>query len=313
MLVTLSLDRLDAVRNPLSFGQQESRASHLVAGAWALSALFSLPAVFLNSQVTIKGMPQCWIRLQAWQWRFYLTSVCVTLFCVPALIIACCYVLIVVRIWRKPDHGLTPPPSSAVRKAVLSTCTCHAYNSRLSFRLNNHSRQRKRLSLEESSSADPSSASSHAAMLQSGTKAALPQQRTCPHHKSRGHVQMRSSSEGVIPKARIKTIKMTFVIVLGKPNRSIDRPINRLTIQVYNESFSATLRSLRHLLVSVFCVGHVASVRLHSVHSTVDRHFHFHSKSGAAQLGGQPDHLFLLLLQGSLPMHSVQNCDFNFE
>lgn len=75
------------------------KARILVATAWGLSAIFSLPSIFLNSKEEVKGMPQCWIDLQPWQWQLYITLVAISLFFLPALIIAACYTVIVYTIW----------------------------------------------------------------------------------------------------------------------------------------------------------------------------------------------------------------------
>lgn len=75
------------------------KARILVGSAWGLSAIFSLPSIFLNSKEEVKGMPQCWIDLQQWQWQLYITLVAISLFFLPALIIAACYTVIVYTIW----------------------------------------------------------------------------------------------------------------------------------------------------------------------------------------------------------------------
>jgi hypothetical protein len=231
MLVTLSLDRLDAVRNPLSFGQRENHATHLVTSAWVVSALFSLPAVFLNSQITVRGVAQCWIQLEAWQWRLYITIVCLTLFCIPALVIACCYVLIVLRIWRKPLPLTRICAAQPLPVAVKPTCA--AYKNRLSFRLNHDPDKNasedctyaepadSRPTMSRESATIASNATFSDQMPPSVVRSTVANWfdksliRT-DDKKGKRTVQMRFSSEGVIPKARIKTIKMTFVIVLGK-------------------------------------------------------------------------------------------------
>lgn len=266
MLVTLSLDRLDAVRNPLSFGQRENHATRLVAGAWLISAIFSLPAIFLNNRITVRGLAQCWIQLEPWQWRFYITIVCLTLFCVPALIIAYCYVMIVLRIWRKPLPialiCTAKPVEVDTNKAATNNLP---YENRLSLRLNYDSESNRdqtaydnkvdsidfrvqTLAQRKVSAPNLPISGTHRSCCQTNgstycdacddhdrdhgptTPAVVADARPSigcnwldkessrkkAQQKTKRTVQMRFSSEGVIPKARIKTIKMTFVIVLGK-------------------------------------------------------------------------------------------------
>jgi hypothetical protein len=55
------------------------------------------------------GRLQCWIEFaEQWQWQLYMSVVAVTLFAVPALVIAACYVVIVATIWRQ-GRTLQPP------------------------------------------------------------------------------------------------------------------------------------------------------------------------------------------------------------
>ena len=78
-----------------------TRAHILVGSAWGLSALFAVPAIFLNEEAWIRGRPQCWIHLEQWQWQLYITLVALSLFFIPAIIITLCYSIIVHTIWTK--------------------------------------------------------------------------------------------------------------------------------------------------------------------------------------------------------------------
>lgn len=59
------------------------------------------------------GHLQCWIELQPWQWRVYMTVITFILLVVPAVIISACYTVIVRTIWSK-SKLLVPPPLPAV-------------------------------------------------------------------------------------------------------------------------------------------------------------------------------------------------------
>jgi len=73
-----------------------------VAGAWLISALFSLPILVLYEEKLIQGHPQCWIELGSpIAWQVYMSLVSATLFAIPALIISACYAIIVKTIWAK--------------------------------------------------------------------------------------------------------------------------------------------------------------------------------------------------------------------
>nr|DAA64484.1 TPA_inf: CCAP-like G protein-coupled receptor 1 [Tribolium castaneum] len=101
VLVALSIDRYDAITHPMNFSGSWKRARVLVMLAWLLSILFSLPTVFLFEEKQVQSMPQCWIDLQTWQWKVYITLVALVLFVFPALIISACYAVIVRTIWSK--------------------------------------------------------------------------------------------------------------------------------------------------------------------------------------------------------------------
>jgi neuropeptide S receptor len=55
VLVALSIDRYDAITHPMNFSGSWKRAKILVASAWILSALFSIPQFFLYEETLIQG------------------------------------------------------------------------------------------------------------------------------------------------------------------------------------------------------------------------------------------------------------------
>ncbi|KAH8359070.1 hypothetical protein KR093_004120 [Drosophila rubida] len=164
VLVAMSIDRYDAITHPMNFSKSWKRARHLVAGAWLLSALFSLPILVLYEEKLIQGHPQCWIELGSpMAWQIYMSLVSATLFAIPALIISACYAIIVKTIWAKG--------SIFVPTGRLSFCSTSplVFASHLVFRLE-----------------------------RVGFGAAATR---------------RASSRGIIPRAKVKTVKMTLTIV----------------------------------------------------------------------------------------------------
>ncbi|XP_076255315.1 cardioacceleratory peptide receptor-like isoform X2 [Rhynchophorus ferrugineus] len=158
VLVALSIDRYDAITHPMNFSGSSKRAKLLVILAWLVSIIFSLPTLFLFEEKPIEQIPQCWIDLQQWQWKLYMTLVSLALFVIPALIITTCYLVIIWTIWAKsralnPMVGRIPVP------------------------------------LDEDHRSRP------------------------PRYLRDDIDSRRASSRGIIPRAKIKTVKMTFVIV----------------------------------------------------------------------------------------------------
>nr|XP_031826741.1 cardioacceleratory peptide receptor isoform X1 [Nomia melanderi] len=133
VLVALSIDRYDAITRPMNFTGRYTaflslmndastvitgwRARALVVAAWSLSALFSIPIIFLYEEKAIQGKTQCWIELGSpTQWKIYMSLVSVTLFIAPALIIGGCYAVIVATIWSQ-GGALRQGPTRDTRRA----------------------------------------------------------------------------------------------------------------------------------------------------------------------------------------------------
>lgn len=109
--------------------------------------MLSIPILVFYEEKDVDGTLQCWIEFERqWQWQMYMTLVSVTLFIIPAGIIAACYVVIIVTIWSENGKAFAKHTKSVNGSD----------NSR------------------------------------------------------------RASSRGLIPRAKVKTIKITFVIVSGK-------------------------------------------------------------------------------------------------
>ncbi|KAL7642168.1 UNVERIFIED_CONTAM: hypothetical protein RMT77_006729 [Armadillidium vulgare] len=153
VLVALSIDRYDAITHPMNFSGSWRRARYLVKAAWILSGVFATPSIYLFGEKEVKGLPQCWMDLDDWQWQTYFTIVTFLVFVIPFFIITGCYLIIVYTIWSKS----------------------------------------KIMTISERN------------VTQNGEKGS-----TNPQADDDSR---RASSRGLIPKAKIKTVKMTFVIV----------------------------------------------------------------------------------------------------
>ncbi|RVE46572.1 hypothetical protein evm_008759 [Chilo suppressalis] len=155
VLVALSIDRCDAITNPMNFSGSWNRARVLIISAWFISVIFSIPILILYEVKEVQGQLQCWIELGTpRRWQVWVTLVSVMIFALPALAIAACYAVIVLTIWTKSKAVVMSPPINSRRSKTMR---------------NGH--------IES----DPDS--------------------------------RRASSRGLIPRAKIKSVKMTFVIV----------------------------------------------------------------------------------------------------
>nr|CAH7720618.1 unnamed protein product [Callosobruchus chinensis] len=137
----------------MKFSGSWKRARCLVTTAWAFSVLFSVPILILYEEKVVQGQLQCWLEFSAqWQWRLYMTLVCISLFALPTAIIATCYAIIIITIWTKGTATSFLTPQNDKRSK----------------------RERKENSSDN---------------------------------------LRRASSRGLIPRAKVKTVKITLVIV----------------------------------------------------------------------------------------------------
>ncbi|XP_049865835.1 cardioacceleratory peptide receptor [Pectinophora gossypiella] len=155
VLVALSIDRCDAITNPMNFSGSWNRARGLIVSAWLISIIFSIPLLILYEVKEVQGQLQCWIDLGTpRRWQIWMTLVSVMIFVLPALTIAACYAVIVLTIWTKSKAVVMSPPVNSRRTKTMRNGQIEC---------------------------DPDS--------------------------------RRASSRGLIPRAKIKSVKMTFVIV----------------------------------------------------------------------------------------------------
>ncbi|XP_062569640.1 cardioacceleratory peptide receptor-like [Saccostrea cucullata] len=174
-LVALSIDRLDCVARPLQTMGKGFRIRLLIGLQWAFSLLFSLP-MFMYEDVEIHSKQQCHLQFpEQWMWKLYVILVTLAILFIPALIIAVCYITIVTIVWKKSSFSV----SSSKNKSDHSCMELSTVITKDSF-------------------------SEEKTLLKPPRQRRVHWKRTCD-----------SSSRGLIPKAKIKTVKMTFVIVLA--------------------------------------------------------------------------------------------------
>ncbi|ESO88017.1 hypothetical protein LOTGIDRAFT_126859, partial [Lottia gigantea] len=102
VLVSLSIDRYDAVARPMNFSRSAYQARLLITFAWLSALMFALPAPFLYHEEEQQGKIQCWMDFpEYWHWQLFFTLVSVVTFILPAIIISGCYIAIISIIWSK--------------------------------------------------------------------------------------------------------------------------------------------------------------------------------------------------------------------
>ncbi|XP_044251491.2 cardioacceleratory peptide receptor [Drosophila takahashii] len=121
VLVAMSIDRYDAINNPMNFSKSSKRGRRLVAGAWLLAVIFSIPMLYLYEEEVIQGSQQCWIELGSPErWQYYMVAVSFLLFVAPAVIISFCYAIIVKTIWANGSIFLPTERGAAPTRRASS-------------------------------------------------------------------------------------------------------------------------------------------------------------------------------------------------
>ncbi|KAF5406089.1 hypothetical protein PHET_00385, partial [Paragonimus heterotremus] len=196
-LVVLSVDRAEAVCRPLRVASSglssKTRARLLIGAAWVAAALFGLPGPLLAHK-DYEGTEReaCLLNFTKISPQVYLTSIAVSVFVLPACIIATCHVIMVATIWR----------ASKLQTATFDGCPSHP------------------VTLTRQTSNDV-----HLVQLEVTRKPRLAMPRYNRHKRSstEGFLQKPKQpthqNAGCIPRAKVKTVKMTCVIVSGKQTK----------------------------------------------------------------------------------------------
>ncbi|XP_076459458.1 neuropeptide S receptor-like isoform X2 [Babylonia areolata] len=117
VLVSLSLDRYDAVARPMNFSRSPYQARMLITLSWLSALLFAAPSLFLFSVERHEDKQQCWIDFpEFWHWKLFMALVAVVTFFLPAVIISTCYVAIILIIWTKGQNSR----DATVERTVLN-------------------------------------------------------------------------------------------------------------------------------------------------------------------------------------------------
>lgn len=115
VLVMTAIDRYIAVIHPFTAHKWSSRKVHyMVAVAWTLSLLFSLPQIWIFAiQVRSDGKFDCWATFEPyWTLKLYVTVFTVLIYIVPTYILIFCYGCICYTVWKRGRVGEPIPTSS---------------------------------------------------------------------------------------------------------------------------------------------------------------------------------------------------------
>ncbi|XP_052813968.1 cephalotocin receptor 1-like [Mya arenaria] len=105
VLIMTALDRYMSICNPLSSQTWTRKRVHVMAAiAWILSAIFSLPQLFIFSyKQRLDGVYDCMdnfdLQKQFWTLQVYVTWIFISVYAVPFVILTICYIKICHVVW----------------------------------------------------------------------------------------------------------------------------------------------------------------------------------------------------------------------
>ncbi|KAK2169997.1 hypothetical protein LSH36_5g13018 [Paralvinella palmiformis] len=191
VLVMTAVDRYRAICHPLSTRSWTSRKSHLMIGlAWIISLVLSAPQLVIFRMQRVgpdTEVTDCWADFTPeWTLRLYITAFSITVFFLPSLILGLLYGRICYVVWRNVYHRTVDDPERFTTTTRQRTVVSWPENGLVRYKFTR---------------------SLHAA--------------TGPfHHRGEGDVgaglvRGRSHCVSGISRAKIKTIKLTIVVIIA--------------------------------------------------------------------------------------------------
>ena len=115
ILVMTAIDRHRAIVQPLSTYTWTPRRAHgMIAIAWVLALIFSIPQLFIFGMREVEpdsGVYDCWANFSPpWTVQLYITGFALTIYVIPFFILLILYGNICVRVWgnvRRTHRGAT--------------------------------------------------------------------------------------------------------------------------------------------------------------------------------------------------------------
>ena len=189
VLVMTAVDRYRAICHPLSTRSWTNRKSYLMIGlAWLISLVLSAPQLVIfkiqrvdpNTEVT-----DCWANFRPeWTLRLYITAFSVTVFFLPSLILCLLYGRICYVVWRNVYQRTADAPEEFHRRGRPQTIVSWPGNGLVRYKF-----------------------------TRNGDAGGPPRQTEPELAASLG--RGRSHGVGGISRAKIKTIKLTIVVIIA--------------------------------------------------------------------------------------------------
>lgn len=179
ILVMMAIDRYRAICWTCNlFWNSLKLAKILVGAAWVIAIVFAIPQAIIFKMVDLNGVRECWVEfLQPWGAKAYVTWFVASAFLVPLAILTFCYGVICYKIWNYN-------PS---RTNLRGSCAADS------------------LAMETASSAAPGTGTGNGTGTVSTVDKVVKQRQT---------VLLRRNGRNQITHAKMKTAKLTLIVVL---------------------------------------------------------------------------------------------------
>ncbi len=206
ILVMTAIDRYRAICYPIStYSWTNKKINLMIAAAWGLAALLSLPQpIIFKLQVVPKTEDiDCWGNFHPeWTVRVYITSFALAVFLIPSLILVVLYGRICYVVWTNVRQRNSESFDSESEAEVSSRCSSIRKNSSLRCNeANGIHRFRNGAAIRYKFTGKPGQIS----VIQDRGN----------HGEAHAHDWGRSHCRRGISRSKMKTIKLTFVVIIA--------------------------------------------------------------------------------------------------
>ena len=188
ILVMTAIDRYRAICHPLSSYSWSNKKSYILIGiAWIISLVFSIPQLIIFKMQEVhpgSEVMDCWANFHPeWTLRLYITVFCVTAFFLPSLILCFLYGRICYVVWCNVYHKMADQPELCHHDNKAHCLVTWPGNGGVRYKFNGNSQK---------------SVNIHNNQTRFGEV-----------------IRGRSHYISGISRAKIKTIKLTFVVIIA--------------------------------------------------------------------------------------------------
>ena len=227
VLVMTAIDRYRAICYPLSNYTWSSKKVHvMIAGSWLLALVLSIPQLIIfRMQEVSDGVYDCWAYFDPeWTMKAYITSFMLSVYILPFLVLVVLYGRICFEVWKNA-HGKRAGPTDTCANGKI----VYKFNGTGTISIispndtNTHDQDLSASSQHHHSDGRPNRDAHHQFYRDREfyTNRAPVTSRPCQCHQQTQHQSRHNSalprihSQRGLSRSKMKTIKLTFVVILA--------------------------------------------------------------------------------------------------